>query len=222
MKQLLLPFLILICITVYTQPNCNHLPLITVTETATVKAKPDIATLDVEINKSFIIKEIHKVSESFLFSNEDMDIHMIDDNDLSHSLTQLLVNNDSAVFIKHFIIDVYNLNDLQRLYFELLRRGFTNIKGVELKVRNIETLKETAQEQAIKNATEKARRYAKLIAQPLGAVYRIKEKGYTLSNWFNDQEKSKLPEILNAEYLTNPGLITLSLTLEVSFDLSKD
>ena len=197
----------------------NTLPLITVTETAAIKAKPDIAIVVVQINKKVHLNNISSTSDAFLFSREDLQIKFVDDQGLEQSISAIDIDNGGAIFIKHFIITLNEISNLQKLYIDLIKRGFTNISEVYLRLSNIDDLKVQAQKEAFKKSKKKASILADVAGKSLGNVYFTKDLAIEVNDWYNNTKNKKEKSTNNGTYVLNPGNITISATVEVGFEI---
>lgn len=199
------------------QNLCQPLPpLITIEESSTVEVLPDEVIIVVDITKANAISTVSNINEAFLFAKEDMDIKFIDNKGLEHTLAQLKLNASEVMFCKSFVVTVKDIELLNKIYLELVKRGFTDIANVYFRHKHLETYTSQLRSQAFLEAKKKAAEYAAMAGVELGRLYSLTDKGSNLHNWYEEGEV-KHSMMLNEKYLLNPGKITVSLQIEASF-----
>jgi uncharacterized protein YggE len=213
--------LLFVLTTVFAQNHCPDLPLVTVVGRAAVQAVPNRAIVTVQVEKQIAIASLNSISDAFLFAKEDIDIRVVDEKNLRHTLPELQVGNGSVVLVKYFVVTLTDLSTLQKLMVELVKKGFTQIESVRYRVDNLEALKAQADKAALEQASVKANLYAAEIGQAIGSVHRIVELEGTAVNWYDKEMKRSPAELSNEVYIVSPGFLTVSSNLQVSFDLLK-
>lgn len=199
----------------------ENIPLLTVTGEAVVKAVPDQAIISVRVDRKIDIANISAVSDAFLFSQENTAIKFVgDDNkEIFSTVVELHVEDKTAIFIKEFIVTVYNLADLPKVIMELFRHGFKDIYSISYRLSNLQELRNNARSLAIQNARAAAQSYASALGQGIGKAHLVKEEDVWINNWYVEKYKPDIHELINTNYHFNPGYITIPCRVIVSYNL---
>lgn|GEM_PF-2233354 len=223
MKHVALTGLFCFSILLLKAQTLENIPLLTVTGEAAIKAVPDQAVIAVRIQRRVEIASLTTVSDAFLFSKEQTDIKFIgsDNNEILTTVIETSINDQSALFIREFIITVKDLRDLTKILMELLRHNFTNIYYISYRLSNLSQLKENAMKQAISNARSAAENYARELGQTIGTAHLVKEEPVQVNNWYVEKFRPDIHEMIGSNYIFNPGYITIPCRVTVSFNLNQ-
>jgi uncharacterized protein len=201
----------------------ENIPLITVTGESVIKALPNYCLLGIRVEKEIPTNSRGETIGFEIFKDVDTRISLfnIDDSDIIETIIQ--VSNHKLV--KEIFIKIKDLNKLDRYLIDLSKLGFDEYIFVDYRNDNYESIKNEARKEAITSAEKKAKLLASELGQTIGSAHTIGEMDYKSYNIFNIENYSNLENVtynLGADkYLVEPGYITITAKIQVSFDLKK-
>lgn len=222
MKKITISFLVLLS-SIYAFSQIDNIPLITVEGEGTIQLKPDYVVLGFKIFKTVKENSNGELSGFEIFKNEDTKIRLFDFNekDINESIIQI----ENSMYVKEVYITIYELSRLDKILFELYKLGIKEFYFIDYRVDNFNENKNQAKIRAIRSAKEKASLLASELGQTVGKAHIIEEVDFQDYNWYNLNKNSGLEnltyELDSDNYLLQPGYITLTSKVKVSFDLIK-
>lgn len=197
----------------------QNIPLITVTGESVVKVIPDYVILGLRIKKGLPGTENKPSFE--IFKDEDTKIRLFDFNetDMARSIIQM----DSATYYKEVFITINDIKKLDKYLLELYNLGYRDYVYMDYRTSNYKRYKLQAKKEAVNAARKKAQELVAELGQTLGKAHTIEELPGEDYNWYNLNDKANSGKImykLGADnYLIEPGYITVTAKVKVSFDL---
>ncbi len=219
MKNFLTLFISVISAVSFAQ--LQNIPLITVTGESVVKVSPDYVILDVRIKKQLLTNASNNPSFE-IFKEEDTKIRLFDFNEADLSKT-VIQTDSSSIYYKEVFITVYDLKKLDKYLLELYNLGYRDYVYMDYRVSNYNRYKTQARKEAINAAKKKAQLLATELGQIIGKAHSIDDVYSEDYNWYNLKDKVNLEKLTfkaGADtYLIEPGYITITAKVKVSFDL---
>jgi uncharacterized protein YggE len=112
------------------------------------------------------------------------------------------------------------MNKYLDVIHNLLQLNVGEITSVEFRTSKLEELKGRAQVKALQSAREKAVMLASALNQSIGKGYKITEEPSPVINWYDRRLPDNADALNGNVYLVEPGYITISAKLTVSFELN--
>lgn len=201
----------------------DNVPLVSVYGESVVKAKPDYVIIGIKISKDLKLNTTGSINTFEIFKEEDTKIRLFgfDEKNISESLIQI----DKGIYVKEVFITINDLSSLDKYLLELYKLGFKDYVYLDYRLKNFVNYKNQAKREAISAAKKEAFSMAFEVGQTIGKANSIKEIDHEDYNWYNIHNASGLENIpykLGAEgYMIEPGYITITSRVQVSFDLQK-
>lgn len=193
-------------------------PHISVTGESVVKVQPNYVILGIRIKKQ--LGGADKPAFE-IFKEEDTKIRLFDFNeaDLSKTFIQL----DSAAYYKEVFVVISDLKKLDKYLLELYTMGYKDYVYIDYRTSFYNRYKTQAKDEAIANAKKKAQSMAAGLGQIVGKAYSIEELNSEDYNWYNLKDKKNASSLTfrmgSENYLIEPGYITITARVNVSFNL---
>lgn len=201
----------------------ENIPLITVYGEARVKVKPDYVILGIKIRKKINTNSSEGITALELFKTEDTKIRLFGFD--QKNMTETIIQPDSGSYIKEVFITITDLSSLDKYLLELNKLGFKNFIYLDYRLKEYGTYKAQAKREAIASAKKKATLLAAEVGQTIGKAHRIEELNTEDYTWYDMQNENSPEHItfkLGADgYVIEPGYLTLTSKMKVSFDLIK-
>lgn len=222
MKKIIL-ILYVIGLSLSLNAQVENIPLVTVEGEGLIKVKPDYVVLGFKIYKT-IKEDANNNPIGFeIFKDEDTKIRLFDFD--KKDITESAIQIENSKYVKEVYITIYDLNKLDKIMLELYKLGIKDFHYKDYRLSNFDKYKDQARIKAIDSAKEKATLLAKELGQTIGKAHTIEEVDFRDYNWYNINNKSgleDLPYTLDSDnYLIEPGQITITSKVKVSFDLIK-
>lgn len=201
----------------------ENIPLVTVTGESVIKVLPNYCILGIRVEREIPIDSRGVIIGFEIFKDVDTRISLfnIDENDIIETIIQ--VGNHKLV--KEIFIKIKDLKKLDKYLIDLSKLGFNEYVFVDYRNDNYESIKNDARKEAIKSAEKKAKLLAFELGQTIGSAHTIGEVDYKSYNIFNIDDYSNIEnETYNLgadKYLIEPGYITITAKIQVSFELKK-
>lgn len=218
-------FILFLCVVIQCSAfsQLENMPLVTVYGEARVKVKPDQVILGIKIRKKIVINSTEGTTALELFKTEDTKIRLFGFD--PKNMTETLIQPDSGSYIKEVFITITDLTTLDKYLLELNKLGFKDFIYLDYRLKDYNTYKTQAKKEAIASARKKATLLAAEVGQTIGKAHRIEELSTEDYNWYNLQNETNPEQItfkLGADgYIIEPGYLTLTSKIKVSFDLIK-
>lgn len=197
-------------------------PLITVTGEAVEKIMPDMVII--RYTKTLKISASDGLNTlTFNQDKNDMDMKFINvsSDDITRCLDVIRNTSPNYLKIREYIITLTDMNKYLDIIHNLLQLNVGEITSVEFRTSRLEELKGRAQVKALQAAREKAGRLASALNQNIGKGYKITEEPSPVINWYERRFPDNSGDApTGSVYLVEPGYITISAKLTVSFDLN--
>lgn len=224
MKKLTGTFLLLwISVIALAQVPIQNIPLITVEGESYLRIKPDYVILGFKVSKEMQVTSQGMPTVFEIFRTQDTKIKLFDFDD--KNISETLIQIEKPVYVKEIFISIYDLTLLDRIISELYKLGYKDFHYIDYRIKNITDLQYQAKLKAIAAAKIKASLLAKELGQTIGKAHFIEELDYPDYNWYNIHNDVSIKELTYKQdaddYVIEPGFITISAKIRVSFDLIK-
>jgi uncharacterized protein len=202
----------------------ENIPLITVYGESVIQVKPDYVLIGLKVKKKINVNNNAEARTIFeIFKKEDTKVSLFDFDE--KNIYEGYIQYDSSNYIKEIFIKILDLNKLDKYLLEIYQLGFKDIIYVDYRITNLNEYKNKARIDAINSAKKKATLLANELGQMIGKAHNIEEIFMEEYNWYNihnSKNKENLTFKLGADnYLIEPGYITITSKIKVSFDLQK-
>jgi uncharacterized protein YggE len=201
----------------------ENIPLLSINGEAYEKIIPDYAILSIRVSKNISGNTLNSLGENTLFRSEEIDMKFIDKDDVEivYPFVELDRSKVGLSFIREFIVTVKDLSKLPNVILELHKRDLGTIYAISYRSSELEEAKNRARLEAVKNAQQMAARYATTIGQEVGKIHLITEEALNVHNWYTEKNNYPKIDVRNSLESNNPGYVTISALVKVSFDLKK-